>query len=121
MDKLSEVEDMSARMKALEDIMEEGRYVASSGDREVIIEAPKPLVLKGTHDVQEVENFLCHIENYFKFNKMKRDEMKINITVLYIIEMATLWWKRKESKIGKGLCTISNESSSEMSSRKPSS
>ena len=53
-----------------------------------------------------MENFLWHLENYFKCNRLKSNESEINIDVLYLLEMAMLWWRRKESEIGKGRCTI---------------
>lgn len=37
---------------------------------------------------------------------MKSDETRINTVVLYLTKMAMLWWKLKESKMRKGLCTI---------------
>ncbi|XP_075074670.1 uncharacterized protein LOC142162242 [Nicotiana tabacum] len=47
--------------------------------REAKIEAPKPLVFKGVHDAEEVENFFRHLENYFRHDKVRDDEAKINI------------------------------------------
>ena len=44
--------------------------------------------------------------NYFKCNRGKSDENKINTIVLYLSEMDMLWWRHKESEIGKGRCTI---------------
>lgn len=46
------------------------------------------------------------MENYSKCNKVKSDETKINKVVLYLTEMAMLWWKRKESEMEKGFCSI---------------
>lgn len=53
-----------------------------------------------------MENFLWHLENHFKCNKVRKDKMKIKTAVLYLIEIVVLWWKQKESKIGKGICAI---------------
>lgn len=102
----STMEAMSARMRALEKGVADGRCVGIAGEREAKIEAPKPLVFKGVRDAQEVENFLWHSENYFKCNKVRSDDTKINTAVLYLTEMAMLWWKREESEIEKGLCAI---------------
>ena len=41
-------------------------------------------MLNGIRDAQEVENFLWHLENYFKCSKVKRDKNKINNVVLYL-------------------------------------
>ena len=37
---------------------------------------------------------------------MRSDENKINTSVLYLFEIAILWRRRKESDIGKWMCTI---------------
>lgn len=55
------------------------------------IEASKTPVFKGAHDAQKVENFLWHLENHFKCNKLKSDEIKINIDMLYLMGMEMLW------------------------------
>ena len=60
-----------------------------------MIKAPNPPMFKGVRDAQEVENFLWHLENYFNCNRVKNDENKINIVVLYLSEMAMFWWRRK--------------------------
>ena len=60
-------------------------------------------MFKGVRDTQEVENFLWH---YFKFNRLKSDESKINTAVLYLSKKAMQWWRHKELEIGKGRCTI---------------
>ncbi|XP_070032870.1 uncharacterized protein [Nicotiana tomentosiformis] len=74
--------------------------------REAKIEAPKPLVFKGVRDAQEVENFLWHLENYFRHVKVRDDEVKINTVVLYLTKIAVLWWHRKCADMEKGLCKI---------------
>lgn len=56
-----------------------------------MIEASKPPIFKGVRDAQEVENFLWHLENYFKCNKVSSDDTKINTAVIYLTEMAMLW------------------------------
>ncbi|KAL3341327.1 hypothetical protein AABB24_025732 [Solanum stoloniferum] len=62
-------------------------------------------MFKGVRDAQEVENFLWHLENYFKCNRLKSNE-SINTAVLYLLEMAMLWCRRKKAEIGKGTCTM---------------
>ena len=39
-------------------------------------------------------------------NRVRSDVNKINTAVLYLSEMAMLWWRRKESDIKKGTCTM---------------
>ena len=63
-------------------------------------------MFKGIHDAQEVENFLWHLENYFKCNRLKSEESKINTSMLYLLEMAMFWWRLTKLEIGKRHCTI---------------
>lgn len=75
-------------------------------DKEVKVTSPKPPMLKGVYDAQEVESFLWHLENHFKCKRMKSDESKLNTTVVYLSEIIMLWWRRKKYEIGKGCWTI---------------
>lgn len=70
--------------------------------REAKVEDLKPPMSKEARDTQEVENFSGALENYFKSNKLKCDESKIYTAVLYLSEISMLWWRRKDSNIGKG-------------------
>ena len=38
--------------------------------------------------------------------RVRSDVNKINTAVLYLTELAILWWKRKETDIKKGTCTL---------------
>ena len=106
MEALNTIETMKAEMSTLREDIEAGGSVPPDRDREARVEAPKPPMFKGIRDAQEVENFLWHLENYFKCSRVKNDETKINTAVLYLSEMAILWWRRKEAEIGKGTCII---------------
>ncbi|XP_049388521.1 uncharacterized protein LOC125852885 [Solanum stenotomum] len=106
MEALNTIETMKAEMRTIKEGMEVGGSASPDRDREARVEAPKPPMFKGIRDAQEVENFLWHLENYFKCSRVKSDETKINTAVLYLSEMAMLWWRRKEAEIGKGTCTI---------------
>ncbi|XP_070002084.1 uncharacterized protein [Nicotiana sylvestris] len=110
MEALSTVDAMKAKIEPLEEHVNAGVTKASSNVvvmREAKIEDPKPLVFKGVRDVQEVENILWHLENYFRHDKVRDDEAKINTTVLYLSKTAMLWCRRKMADMDKGLCTIS--------------
>ncbi|XP_075112328.1 uncharacterized protein LOC142182186 [Nicotiana tabacum] len=99
-----------AKIESLEEHVNAGVIEATSNvvvTREAKIKAPKPPVIKGVGDVQEVENFLWHLENYFRHGKVRDDEAKINTGVLYLSETTMLWWRRKMADMDKGLCTIS--------------
>ncbi|CAN4114525.1 unnamed protein product [Withania somnifera] len=75
--------------------------------KEAKIEAPKPPVFKGVCDEQEVENFFWHSENHFKYGKVRDDEAKVKIVMLYLSDILMLWWRRKPVEPDKDLCTIS--------------
>ncbi|XP_070057874.1 uncharacterized protein [Nicotiana tomentosiformis] len=110
MEALSTIDAMKAKIESLEEHVSAGVAEAASNvvvTREAKIEAPKPPVFKGVRDAQEVENFLWHLENYFKHGKVKDDEAMINTAVLYLSETAMLWWRRKMADVDKGICTIS--------------
>ena len=64
---------------------------------------------------------MWHLENYFKYNRVKNDENKINTTMLYVSEMAMVWCRRKESKIESGIAPSKLGSNSKRSSRRHSS
>ncbi|XP_070031861.1 uncharacterized protein [Nicotiana tomentosiformis] len=81
MEALSTIDAMKAKIESLEENVSAGVTEAASNvvvTREAKIEAPKPPVFKGVRDAQEVENFLWHLENYFKHGKVKDDEAMIN-------------------------------------------
>ena len=80
---LSTIETMKAKIKSLKESAEVGGS-SFDRDRKATVEAPKPPMFKGVRDAQKVENFLWHLENYFKCNRLKSDESKINTTVLYL-------------------------------------
>ncbi|XP_069151810.1 uncharacterized protein [Solanum lycopersicum] len=106
MNVLSTIETLKAEVKTLKEGVEVGGSASPDHDREARVEAPKPPIFKGVRDAQEVENFLWHLENYFKCSRVRSDENKINTVVLYFSDMVMLWWRRKEAEIGKGTCTI---------------
>ncbi|XP_069146998.1 uncharacterized protein [Solanum lycopersicum] len=103
---LGAVESLKAEVAALQEDREVGGSSSRYRKREARVEAPKPPAFKGVRDAQDVDNFLWHLENYFKCMRVRSDVNKINTTVLYLSESAMLWWKRKESDIAKGTCAL---------------
>ena len=103
---LGAVESLKAEVPALQEDREVGGSSSRYREREARVEAPKPPVFKGVRDAQDVDNFLWHLENYFKCMRVRSDVNKINTTVLYLSESAMLWWKRKEFDIAKGTCAL---------------
>ena len=106
MEVLSTIETLKDEVKTLKEGVKVGGLASPDRDREDMVEAPNPPIFKSARDSQKVENFLWHLENYFKCSPMRSDENKINTVVLYLSEMAMLWWRCKEAEIGKGTCTI---------------
>ena len=79
--------------------MDIGGFTSPDHDKEARVEAPNPPIFKGIRDTQEVENFLWHLENYFKCSRERRNKNEINTIVLYLSEIAMLRWRRKEDEI----------------------
>ena len=106
MNTLRTIETLKDEVKTLKEGVKVGGLASPDRDREDMVEAPNPPIFKSARDSQKVEKFLWHLENYFKCSPMRSDENKINTVVLYLSEMAMLWWRCKEAEIGKGMCTI---------------
>lgn len=79
MDALSTIGTMKAEIKGLKECMEVGGSSSLRQYREAKVEDLKPPMSKEARDTQEVENFSGALENYFKSNKLKCDESKINV------------------------------------------
>ncbi|XP_070029677.1 uncharacterized protein [Nicotiana sylvestris] len=81
MEALSTINAMKVKIGSLEEHVNADVTEITSNvvvTREAKIEAPKHPVFKGVRDAQEVENFLWHLENYFRHGKVRDDEAKIN-------------------------------------------
>lgn len=57
---------------------------------------------KACPSYKRMRTVLWNLENNIKCNKELNDKIKINTTMLYLMDMAMLWWKHKELEIGKG-------------------
>lgn len=72
---MSTIDALKAKVEVLKELFNDGTTEAGRNvilTRETKIEA----------NAQEVENFLWHLENYFKHRKVRDDESKINTAVL---------------------------------------
>ncbi|XP_069144439.1 uncharacterized protein [Solanum lycopersicum] len=106
LDALAAIETLKNKVVTLE---EEREVIASTShgqERESRVEVPKPPIFKGVRDALEVGNLLWHLVNYFKCNRVRSDASKIKTVVLYLSDVAMLWWKRKDTEIEKGIRTI---------------
>nr|CAN67852.1 hypothetical protein VITISV_020215 [Vitis vinifera] len=70
------------------------------------VEVPKPHTFSGKRDAKELDNFLWHMEHYFKAIALTNEATKVRTTTLYLTDNATLWWSRRFADIEKGTCTI---------------
>ena len=70
------------------------------------VEVPKPHVFSGKRDAKELDNYLWHMERYFEAIGLNDEATKVRIATLYLIDNATLWWRRKFLEMDRGTCTI---------------
>ena len=70
------------------------------------VELPKPHTFNGKRDAKELDNFLWHMERYFKAITLTDEAAKVRSATLYLTDNATLWWSRRFMEIEKGTCTI---------------
>ena len=70
------------------------------------VEVPKPHSFSGNRDAKELDNYLWHMERYFEAIWLNNEATKVRTATLYLIDNATLWWRRKFSEMEKGTCTI---------------
>ena len=70
------------------------------------VEVSKPQWFSGKRDAKELDNFLRHMERYFKAIALTDEAAKVRTVILYLTHIATLWWRRRFVDIEKGICTI---------------
>ncbi|GAA0174195.1 hypothetical protein LIER_27637 [Lithospermum erythrorhizon] len=76
--------------------------------REIMTPAKIPEALKyeGKRDPKELERIFWSLKCYFNAMGIKEDKQKVDMTVLYLKENASLWWRCKHGDISKGLCDV---------------
>ncbi|RVW96094.1 hypothetical protein CK203_027700 [Vitis vinifera] len=70
------------------------------------VEVPKPHTFSGKRDAKELDNFLWHMERYFKVIALMDKATKVRPATLYLTDNATLWWRRRFANIERGTCTV---------------
>nr|CAN70814.1 hypothetical protein VITISV_010240 [Vitis vinifera] len=70
------------------------------------VEVPKLHRFSGKRDAKELDNFLWHMERYFEAIALTDEAAKVRTATLYLIDTATLWWRRRFADMEKGICTI---------------
>ena len=66
---------------------------------------PKPQGFSGKWDEKELDN-LWHMERYFEAITLTGEVAKVRTATLYLIDITTLWWRRRYTDIEKGIYTI---------------
>ena len=56
------------------------------------MEESKPQGFSGKRDAKELDNFLWHMEQYFKAIALNNKAAKVRIATLYLTNTTTLWW-----------------------------
>ena len=70
------------------------------------MEVPKSHTYSGQLDAKELDNYLWHIERSFEAIGLKDEVTKVRTATLYLIDNATLWWRRKFVEMERKSCTI---------------
>ena len=70
------------------------------------VEMPKPHSFSGNRDAKELDNYLWHMERYFEAIGLNDEATKVRTATLYLLDNATLWWRRKFVEMERGTCTI---------------
>ncbi|RVW45297.1 hypothetical protein CK203_092499 [Vitis vinifera] len=71
------------------------------------VEVPKPHTFSGKRNAKELDNFLLHMELYFKAIILTNEAAKVHTMTLYLTDNANLWWcQRKNMKRLKYTCSI---------------
>ena len=70
------------------------------------VEVPKPHSFGGNRDAKELHNYLWHMERYFEAIGLNDEATKVRTATLYLLDNATLWWRRKFVEMERGTCTI---------------
>ena len=70
------------------------------------VEVPKPHMFSDKRDAKELDNFLWHMEHYFKVIALTNEATKVHTATLYHTDNVILWWRRRFANIEKWTCTI---------------
>ncbi|KAF3449866.1 hypothetical protein FNV43_RR05945 [Rhamnella rubrinervis] len=59
------------------------------------VDIPKPKEFSGKRDAKELDNFIWHMERYFKGLNMHDEKQKVTTTSLYFTDLGATWWHRE--------------------------
>ncbi|XP_020082254.1 uncharacterized protein LOC109705882 [Ananas comosus] len=102
--RVEKVEDLKTRVTILEKAVARGhepqREFASK------VRVPEAQNFRGTRDEKKVDNFLWHMERYFKAVRLDKEEEKVQAASMYLADNAMLWWRRCSAEAEKGQCSL---------------
>nr|CAD1840699.1 unnamed protein product [Ananas comosus var. bracteatus] len=84
------IEELIARVDEVEDLKTRVTILEKAGNR----------------DEKEIDNFLWHMEHYFKALRLGDKEEKVQAASMYLADDAMLWWRRRSAEAEKGQCSL---------------
>ncbi|XP_020101642.1 uncharacterized protein LOC109719402 [Ananas comosus] len=102
--RVDEVEDLKTRVTILEKAVARGHEPQRESASKVRI--PEPQNFRGTRDEKEIDNFLWHMERYFKALRLDDEDEKVQAASMYLADDAMLWWRRRSAEAEKGQCNL---------------
>ena len=70
------------------------------------MEVPKPQGFSRKRDAKELDNFLWHMEWYFKAITLTNETAKVRTATFYLTSTTTLWWHQRFVNMEKDIGTI---------------
>ncbi|KAH1031925.1 hypothetical protein J1N35_044099 [Gossypium stocksii] len=83
------IEELDGELALFQAAVGEGVSSAILSNEDV----PKLKEFVGTKSECDVDNILCRIENYFHAKGITDDVVKVNITSMFLTNIALLWWR----------------------------
>ncbi|CAL1401303.1 unnamed protein product [Linum trigynum] len=98
-----EIADLKSEVTLVKRAMASGPAPVQSVPR---ADVPRPKNFGGSRNARELENFLWSLEQYFKASGIQEDEVKLRTAPLYLVDVAMVWWRRREADVKRGTCVM---------------
>ncbi|CAL1359540.1 unnamed protein product [Linum trigynum] len=98
-----EIADLKSEVTLVKRSMASGPAPVQSVPR---VDVPRPKSFGGSRNARELENFLWSLEKYFKAYGIQEDEVKLRTAPLYLVDVAMVWWRRREADVERGTCVM---------------
>ena len=59
------------------------------------VDVPKLKEFKCTRSTKDIDNFLWDMEQYFRVMGIVKDATKVSTALMYLVDIALLWWQRR--------------------------